>query len=88
MNVTIWKIDNVVIECTECDGNGMGPIKTQQQISCPYCNGKGTSMHENDKCQTGNGNGLNQIQKTYDFITPRCSKHGEKNVFKSHGHEI
>jgi DnaJ-class molecular chaperone len=77
-------------KCTDCDGQGrklqvqrMGPMITQQIITCPSCCGVGELIDSKDHCKKCHGKKVVDEKKSIVVHIEPGMEHGEKIVFSN-----
>ncbi|CCW70449.1 unnamed protein product [Phytomonas sp. Hart1] len=90
------KIPNANIKCRDCNGRGvrmitrqLGPGFIQQmQVACPACQGKGTSLKEEEKCEMCRGQQTIKDKKIFEVVVQRGMHRGDSVTFRGEGDQI
>lgn len=83
-------------KCGDCGGRGvqmvtrqLGPGFIQQmQVQCRNCNGKGSSLRAEDRCQSCNGEQTIKDKKVFEVVIERGSKRGDHVSFTGEGDQV
>jgi len=85
---------SAVKKCTACKGSGqetivrqMGPMMSQQQITCRSCKGQGETIPKEDICKTCNGKKTTRSPKKLEVNIRAGSNNNESIVFKREAHQ-
>lgn len=87
------KVAGQTSRCRDCNGQGvrmvtrqLGPGFLQQmQVSCPNCQGKGTYIRNEDKCDSCLGAQTTKEKKIFEVVVERGMKNGDRVTFSGEG---
>jgi DnaJ family protein A protein 2 len=85
---------SAVKKCSACKGSGMetivrqmGPMMSQQQITCRSCKGQGETIPKDDICKTCNGKKTTRTPKKLEVNIKAGSNNNEAIQFKREAHQ-
>jgi DnaJ family protein A protein 2 len=85
---------SAVKKCNACKGSGtetivrqMGPMMSQQQITCRSCKGQGETIPKDDICKTCNGKKTTRTPKKLEVNIKAGSNNNEAIQFKREAHQ-
>ncbi|KAF9293179.1 hypothetical protein BGZ74_011826 [Mortierella antarctica] len=87
---------SAVKKCGTCDGRGVklvvrqvGPGMMQQmQVTCPSCDGEGTTMREKDRCKKCKGAKVVNEKKVMEIFIEKGMRNGEKIPMKGEADQL
>lgn len=90
------KISNASAKCKDCSGRGVRMVTRQlapgfiqqMQVTCPTCQGKGTSIREEDKCDACKGRQTVTEKKIFDVVIEKGMHQGDNVTFRGEGTQI